>query len=48
MLGVSLEIEYICPTQQLHHVGALESACGGEGNVNHQLNIKKNSQKYSQ
>lgn len=48
MLSVLLEIEYICPTQQLHHVEALESVCGGEGNVNHQLNSKKNSQKYSQ
>lgn len=36
-----LEIEYICPTQQLHHIEALESACRGEENVNHNLNGKK-------
>lgn len=44
------EIEYICPTQQLHHIEALESACGGEENVNHNLNSRKHrqSQKYTQ
>lgn len=36
-----LEIEYICPTQQLHCVEALESTCGGEENVNHKSNSKK-------
>lgn len=35
------EMEYICPTQQLHHIEILECACGGEKSVNHKLNSKK-------
>lgn len=36
-----VEIEYICPTQQLHHFEALERACGDEKNINHKLNSEK-------